>query len=136
MRQCGAAALKGLQGLDGGIDGINKDQVLATSKHFIGEGGTTNAIDQGDVVCDEQTLIELHAQGHFAALEAGAQILMAAYNRWNGEPLHSHGYLLTEVPNSQRRAWIQRVRNQRLERIQYRESGFWRGNRNDGQRGR
>ena len=97
VRRCGAAIVQGLQGRDGGIGVVNNERVLATSKHYVGEGGTTEGIDQGDTVCDEQTLRELHAQGHFAALDAGAQVVMAAFNSWNGERMHAHRYLITEV---------------------------------------
>src|ERR1035437_7684333 len=33
--------------------------VLACAKHFTGDGGTTNGIDQGKMVCDEATLRKL-----------------------------------------------------------------------------
>ena len=97
VRRCGAAIIQGLQGQDGAIGVVNSENVLATSKHYVGEGGTTEGVDQGDTVCDETTLRELHARGHYAALDAGAQVVMAAFNSWNGERMHAHHYLLTEV---------------------------------------
>ena len=86
----------GLQGHAGSEGFLAADKVLATAKHFIGDGGTSG-IDQGDTVCSETTLRRLHGEGHVRALAAGAQVVMAAFNSWNGAKLHGHRYLLTEV---------------------------------------
>ena len=72
-------------------------KVLATAKHFIGEGGTFEGIDQGNVMCSETELRDIHGQGHLSAIAAGAQIVMAAFNDWNGRKIHGHRYLLTEI---------------------------------------
>lgn len=86
----------GLQGHAGSEGFLAADKVLATAKHFIGDGGT-GGIDQGDTACSEATLRRLHGEGHVRALAAGAQVVMAAFNSWNGAKLHGHRYLLTEV---------------------------------------
>lgn len=89
--------VKGLQGVAGEPGFLGCHRVLATAKHFLGEGQTTDGRDQGDVACSEETLLGLHAHGHRAAIAAGAQTVMAAYNSWNGTKLHGHRYLLTDV---------------------------------------
>ena len=88
--------LAGLQGRAGSEAFLAGNKVLATAKHFIGDGGTAG-IDQGDAVCSEATLRHLHGEGHIRALAAGAQVVMAAFNSWNGAKLHGHRYLLTDV---------------------------------------
>lgn len=70
---------------------------IATAKHFIGDGGTTSGIDRGDTQVDEQTLRDIHGAGYFSALRAGVQSVMASFNSWNGERVHGHKYLLTDV---------------------------------------
>lgn len=87
----------GLQGTPTADDFLGPGRILATSKHFIGEGHTTDGRDQGDVDCSEETLRDLHAGGHQAAIRAGVQTVMAAYNSWRGRKVHGHRYLLTDV---------------------------------------
>ena len=97
VARLGSAVLKGLQGSPFDSEYLGANRVLGTSKHFLGEGATTDGIDQGDVDCCEATLRQTHSCGHIAALESGAQIVMAAFNSWRGMKVHSSRYLLTEV---------------------------------------
>ena len=92
-----------VEGLQGEITqtGLASDRVIATAKHFIGDGGTEHGIDQGDNTLDEQTLLNLHAPGYFAALRAGAQSVMVTFNSWCGDKVHGHRYLLTDVLKGQ-----------------------------------
>jgi beta-glucosidase len=39
----------------------------------------------------------VHLTPYIAALQAGAQVVMASFSSWNGVKLHAHRYLLTEV---------------------------------------
>jgi beta-glucosidase len=79
--------------------------VLATPKHFIGDGGTiwststteNYKLDQGDTQMDEATLRALFLPPYKAAVEAGAQSVMISYSSWNGVKLHGHRYLITDV---------------------------------------
>ena len=85
----------GLQG--DSSDRFGSGHVIATAKHFIGDGGTQNGVDQGNTVITEAELHDIHGQGYFTALAAGAQTVMASYNSWNGSKLHGNQYLLTDV---------------------------------------
>ncbi|MFT7561024.1 MAG: beta-glucosidase [Flavobacteriales bacterium] len=78
-------------------DFLNEDHVISTAKHFLGDGGTTKGVDQGDTAVSEQELYDIHAQGYVSALEAGVQSVMASFNSWHGDKLHGHKYLLTDV---------------------------------------
>lgn len=91
--QLGAAAVRGLQGEDLARPG----SVLASVKHFVGDGGTTDGVDQGDMRVDEVTLRRVHLPGYAAAVKAGAATVMASFNSWNGQKIHGHKYLLTTV---------------------------------------
>jgi beta-glucosidase len=90
----GAAAVKGFQG-----DSLSSDPltVLACAKHFIGDGGTHNGIDQGDTECDEATLRKLYLLPYAAAIKAGVGSIMVSYSSWNGQKMHGNKYLLTDV---------------------------------------
>ncbi len=89
--------ISGLQGVPGDPDLLGPAHVLATAKHFVGDGGTLEGRDQGDNWSTEQALMVLHGQGYFSAIEAGVQSVMISFSSWQGEKLHGHHYLITEV---------------------------------------
>lgn len=73
-----AAMVRGLQGhLSGDGD------VIATAKHFMGDGGTFQGQDQGENRSDLHTMITRHGAGYYPALQAGVQTVMVSYNSWN-----------------------------------------------------
>jgi len=87
----------GLQGHPVLGDAFGPDKIVATSKHFIGDGGTTGGDDQGDTKVSEQELRNVHAPGHIMALGVGVQTVMATFNSWNGVKTHGNKYLLTDI---------------------------------------
>jgi beta-glucosidase len=89
----GSAAIRGLQGSDISTPG----RVLATAKHFVGDGGTRNGVDRGDTVGDEATLRRIHLAGYVAAIKAGVGSVMVSFSSWNGEKMHGHRRLITDV---------------------------------------
>lgn len=95
------AMVEGLQGAATGRDFMAPHRVVATAKHFIADGGTRSGDDQGNAVLDEQTLIDIHNAGYPAAINAGVLSIMASFSSWNGEKLHGHRYLLTDVLKQQ-----------------------------------
>ncbi|MDT8408864.1 MAG: exo 1,3/1,4-beta-D-glucan glucohydrolase [Wenzhouxiangellaceae bacterium] len=92
----GRAAIVGLQG-EPGAQWLGKNRVIATAKHFVGDGGTTDGIDQGDTQVDEKQLATVHGLPYVDAIEAGVQTVMASFSSWNGLKMHGHRYLLTDV---------------------------------------
>ena len=97
VRRLGSAYVRGLQGAANVADGVDAQHVIATAKHFIGDGGTTDGIDQGDTASTEAELRDRHAQGYYGAFEADAQAVMVSFSSWQGNKLHGHRYLLTDV---------------------------------------
>lgn len=96
VRDYAAAIVTGLQG-EVGENFLGERNVISTVKHFIGDGGTTDGIDQGNTQVNEQQLFDIHGQGYVGGLQAGAQTVMASFNRWNGDKIHGNQYLLTDV---------------------------------------
>jgi beta-glucosidase len=92
VTQLGAAAVRGFQQRlpRGGY-------ILGCAKHFIGDGGTENGVDQGNTVCDEPTLRRLFLPPYAAAIKAGVGSIMVSYSSWNGKKMHGNRYLLTDV---------------------------------------
>ena len=97
VRDFATAMVSGLQGTASMPDFLRSPHVLATAKHFVGDGGTLDGRDQGNNVADEQTLREVHAVGYPAAIAAGVASVMASYSSWHGTKLHAHRDLLTTV---------------------------------------
>jgi len=113
----GAALVAGLQG--GGADGdATRIDVLACAKHFIADGGTTWGttggaewspwwvrsysnecwrIDQGDARIEEAALRAVHLPPYQAAVAGGVGSVMASYSSWNGDKVHAHRWLLTDL---------------------------------------
>ncbi|MDE0878100.1 MAG: glycoside hydrolase family 3 C-terminal domain-containing protein [Sphingomonas bacterium] len=90
------AMVEGLQGAPGQW-GIQRGHVAASVKHFLGDGGTKDGIDQGDTQVDEATLIRVHDAGYPDAVRAGAMTVMASFSSWNGVKMHGNKSLLTGV---------------------------------------
>lgn len=95
-----------VRGMQGNLRGDG--DVLATAKHFIGDGGTFQGVDRGDTRTTETELASRHGRGYVGALEAGVQTVMASYNSWHDTApdgdrqlpmgkMHGNPYLLTNV---------------------------------------
>ncbi len=112
VSRLGAAAVRGIVGETSN----GSSTALASIKHFVGDGGTAWGsagpvewldfwddwgdgwkIDQGDTRVDEKTLRAVHLYPFHASISAGALTVMASYSSWNGEKIHGHHALLTEV---------------------------------------
>ncbi|MFE0027532.1 glycoside hydrolase family 3 protein [Amycolatopsis sp. NPDC059021] len=85
------------------IDGLqgrrlsDKASVLATAKHFIGDGGTTGGVDQGNTQISERELRAIHLPPFRAAVDRGVGSVMVSYNSWNGVKDHGNKYLITDL---------------------------------------
>ncbi len=89
----------GLQG--NGITFLDDMHILATAKHFLGDGGTDKGIDQGDTIVDEFTLKDIHGLPYYDAIDSCVLSIMASFNSWNGLKSHGNKYLLMDILKSQ-----------------------------------
>ena len=87
----------GIQGHPALDNFLSEQKIIATAKHFVGDGGTAAGDDQGDTILSEEDLFRIHGQGYVQALGVGTQTVMASFSSWNGQKLHGHKYLLTDV---------------------------------------
>ena len=83
-----------VRGLQGALDA---NGVIACAKHFVGDGGTTGGVDQGDTALGEEELTRTHIAPYLPALKQGVLTVMASFNSWNKEKCHASRHLLTEV---------------------------------------
>ncbi|WP_343344145.1 glycoside hydrolase family 3 N-terminal domain-containing protein [Sphingomicrobium sp. XHP0239] len=96
VARMGAALVEGLQGAHGDENRLGANRVIATAKHFFGDGGTTQGVDQGDVDGDIERLKAIHAVPYPAAIDAGVETIMASFNSINGTKMHGNEALLTD----------------------------------------
>ncbi len=89
------AMLEGLQGEIGDESFLWGSNVLATAKHFVADGGTAGGRDQGDARISEEEIVRVHVTPYVAAIETGAQVVMASFSSWQGEKVHGSRDLLT-----------------------------------------
>ncbi len=97
VREYAAAMVEGLQGVPGTPGFLDAAHVLATPKHFLGDGGTEGGRDEGNNTASESELRDIDAAGYEAAITAGAQTIMVSYSSWQGAKMHGNRALLTGV---------------------------------------
>ncbi len=84
--------VKGLQGTT-----MSGERIVACAKHYAGDGGTSGGDDQGNTICTEQQLRDIHMPGFTEAIANNVGTIMPSYSSWNGVKMHENGYLLTDV---------------------------------------
>ncbi|WP_390905070.1 glycoside hydrolase family 3 protein [Vibrio fortis] len=107
--QYAPAIVEGLQGNQQQLQ--TESKVIATVKHWLGDGGTHHGVDRGVNNSTEDQLRNIHALGYFSAIEAGAQVVMTSFNSWqeidgyddsgddenHSGKLHGSRYLVTDI---------------------------------------
>ncbi|KAL6956117.1 beta-glucosidase [Sarracenia purpurea var. burkii] len=74
-----------------------RDKVAACAKHFVGDGGTDRGINEGNTVVSYGDLDKIHMAPYLDCISQGVCTVMASFSSWNGDKMHSHHFLLTEV---------------------------------------
>ncbi len=99
VRSYGEAMVRGLQGRLG-----TSTSVLATAKHWLGDGGTWHGQDQGETRTSEANLARTHAAGYYGALKANVQTVMVSYSSFTDTStgkqwgkMHGNAHLDTDV---------------------------------------
>src|SRR5215468_3388256 len=85
--------ITGLQGSSLSAPG----SVMATAKHYVGDGGTTGGVDQGNTQLSEADLRAIHLPPFQAAVQRGVGAVMISFSSWNGVKMHSNQFLITSV---------------------------------------
>lgn len=73
---------------------ITQASLLATAKHYLGDGGTRGGADQGDTELSEEELRAIHLAPYVDAVAAGVGSIMASHSSWNGTRSHGNANLL------------------------------------------
>jgi beta-glucosidase len=70
---------------------------MATAKHFVGDGGTTGGVDQGNTEISEAELRAIHLPPFVEAIRRDVGSVMISFNSWNGVRNHGNRYLITTL---------------------------------------
>lgn len=101
VSRMGAAYIRGFQGNETEAGFPKGQTVIATAKHYIGEGQTEAGTNQGNVTMDteefEALLNSSLLEPYRAAIEAGARSVMVSYNSIDGLKCHENKVLITDV---------------------------------------
>ena len=85
VRSYGEAMVRGLQGRLG-----SPTSVLATAKHWLGDGGTFHGKDQGETRTTEANLQQTHAAGYYGALKSNVRTVMVSYSSFTDTATGKH----------------------------------------------
>ncbi len=91
------AMLRGLQGPANATNILAGDRVIASTKHFLADGGTHDGVDQGDAQISERELRDIHGAPYVPAIEGGVATVMASFSSWQGVKMTGNRSLLTDV---------------------------------------
>ncbi|TXN34926.1 glycosyl hydrolase family 3 [Flagellimonas hymeniacidonis] len=86
------ASVKGLQGTLS-----DKHTVMATAKHFIGDGATDHGMEGGDSSLSPEEVQERLLPPYKVAVDEGVGSVMASFNSMSGHPMHAHKPLITDM---------------------------------------
>ncbi|MEW6981821.1 glycoside hydrolase family 3 protein [Colwelliaceae bacterium 6471] len=95
-----AAVIASVQGHQG-TSLANRDTVAATAKHFIGDGATMGGVEGGNAIMAEHVMREQYLPPYRAAVNQGIASIMVGFNSHNGENMHQHTHLVTDVLKSE-----------------------------------
>ncbi|HZM81172.1 MAG TPA: glycoside hydrolase family 3 protein [Candidatus Limnocylindrales bacterium] len=79
------------------ITGLQGQNVMATAKHYLGDGGTTGGKDQGNAVLSLDELRAVHLPPYVAAVRHNVASVMISFSSWNGNKVHGSEQLITKV---------------------------------------
>ncbi|XP_028761264.1 uncharacterized protein LOC114719866 [Neltuma alba] len=67
-----------------------KKNVAACAKHYVGDGGTTEGINENNTVISRHGLLSLHMAGYYTSIIKGVSTVMVSYSSWNGVKMHAN----------------------------------------------
>ena len=72
-------------------------KVLGNAKHYLGDGGTANGVNNANTAGDETALRALHLTPYEAVVRAGIGSIMVSYSSWQGVRMHANSAMVNGV---------------------------------------
>jgi len=85
------------------LNGQTDHGILATAKHYAGDGGTaygtgeSSILDRGDTQLTEEQFRAIHLMPYKTLVDAGIKVIMASFSSYNGTKMTENKYYLTDV---------------------------------------
>ena len=91
------AMVRGLQGPPTNDNLLAGPYVIASTKHFLADGGTDAGVDQGDSSISEEELRDIHGKPYGPAIAEGVSTVMVSFSSWQGKKMTGNRSLVTGV---------------------------------------
>ena len=75
---------------------LRRKKIAACAKHYLGDGGTHEGLDQGNTIIDAKGLFSIHMPAYYDSIIKGVATIMTSYSSWNGVKMHTNRYLVTD----------------------------------------
>ncbi|PIN20926.1 Glucan 1,3-beta-glucosidase [Handroanthus impetiginosus] len=72
-----------------------RTKVVACAKHFVGDGGTKDGINENNTIIDWNGLLSIHMPAYLDSIRKGVATIMVSYSSWNGKKMHANYDLIT-----------------------------------------
>ncbi|KAK6152208.1 hypothetical protein DH2020_014843 [Rehmannia glutinosa] len=72
-----------------------QDKVIASAKHYVGDGGTIKGINENNTVATWHQLMSIHMPAYYDSIIKGVSTVMISYSSWNGVKMHANRDLIT-----------------------------------------
>ncbi|KAK6126543.1 hypothetical protein DH2020_039711 [Rehmannia glutinosa] len=72
-----------------------QDKVIASAKHYVGDGGTVKGINENNTVATWHQLMSIHMPAYYDSIIKGVSTVMISYSSWNGVKMHANRDLIT-----------------------------------------
>ncbi|GMN54005.1 hypothetical protein TIFTF001_023145 [Ficus carica] len=79
---------------------IHSKNVAACAKHYVGDGGTTEGINENNTVINRHGLLSIHMAGYYSSIIKGVSTVMISYSSWNGKKMHANRELIASFLKS------------------------------------
>ncbi|KAF8677126.1 hypothetical protein HU200_046593 [Digitaria exilis] len=70
--------------------------VAACAKHYVGDGGTTNGINENNTVATFHELLSIHMPPYYNAIIRGVSTIMVSFSSLNGVKMHANRPFVTD----------------------------------------
>ncbi|XP_057981149.1 uncharacterized protein LOC131166577 [Malania oleifera] len=72
-----------------------KEKVAACAKHFVGDGGTVNGINENNTIATSKMLFGIHMPAYYDSISKGVSTVMISYSSLNGIKMHANRHMVT-----------------------------------------
>ena len=72
-----------------------RNKVAACAKHYVGDGGTVNGINENDTIVTPRVLFGIHMPPYYVSIIKGVSTIMVSYSSVNGVKMHANERLVT-----------------------------------------